>query len=151
MDLELVETGNGGDLVKNGKGLSVISGLQNMIYLALFGGNVEGTTPKKRLASEQDLSWFGNSLLMPNSPETQFNSLTERKLNEVPLTSAGRIEIERTVKKDLEFMKAFAEVSVAVSIPATDKVNIDVRVKQPGNLQQQTFTFIWDRSKNELQ
>jgi phage gp46-like protein len=150
MDLKVIESGNGGDLVKNPKDLAVISGLGNMVYLALFGGNTEASTPTRRLPSEQDFSWWGNSLFFPNDPGIQFNSLTERRLNEVALTSSGRVQIEQAVIKDLEFMKDFAEVEVSASIPATDQIEIYVKVTQPDNQQEQEFTFLWDATNNEL-
>ena len=37
MDLKLIETGNGGDLVKLGDNLELINGFQNMPYLAKIG------------------------------------------------------------------------------------------------------------------
>jgi saccharopine dehydrogenase-like NADP-dependent oxidoreductase len=89
-------------------------------------------------------------LLFPDNPERQLNSLTERTLNEVALTSSGRVRIEQAVLKDLDFMKAFAEVSASVSIPETDKVVIQVTVQEPDNIEEQAFTFIWDATKNEL-
>lgn len=150
MDLKVIESGNGGDLVKNPKDLAVVSGLGNMVYLALFGGNVQASTPTKRLETEQDFSWWGNSLFFPNDPTLQFNSLTERILNEVALTSSGRVQIEQAVIKDLEFMKEFANVEASVSIPATDQVEIYVKVTQPDNQQEQEFTFLWDATNNEL-
>src|SRR5688572_6826679 len=105
MDLKLIVDGNGADIVKTTKDLVVISGLQNMVLLALFGGNVEASTPTKRLPTEQAGDWWGNSLFFPDDPERQFNSLTERTLNTVALTSSGRVRIEQAVLKDLEFMK----------------------------------------------
>jgi hypothetical protein len=150
MDLKVIESGNGGELVKGRKDLEVISGLGNMVYLALFGGNVKTSTPSKRLISEQAFDWWGNSLLFPNDPNLQFNSLTERTLNNVALTSSGRLRIEQAVLKDLAFMKDFAEVTATVSIPELDKVIISVRLQEPDNLQEQEFTFIWDASNDEL-
>lgn len=150
MDLKVIESGNGGDLVKTSKDLTVISGLGNMVYLALFGGNVKASTPQKRLASEEAFDWWGNSLFNPNDPDVQFNSLTERTLNNVALSSSGRLRIEQAAIKDLEFMKSFAVPTVSVSIPETDKVNIYVRVQEPDNQQEQAFTFIWDATKNEV-
>lgn len=150
MDLKVIESGNGGELVKTARDMEVISGLGNMVYLGLFGGNVAASTPSKRLATEQAFDWLGNSLLFPNASEQQFNSLTERTLNNVALTSSGRVRIEQAVLQDLAFMKPFAEVSASVSIPETDKVVIAVQLQEPNNLQEQEFTFIWDASRNEL-
>lgn len=150
MDLKVIESGNGGDLVKNPKDLAVISGLENMVYLGMFGGNPEQSTPTRRLPSEQAFDWWGNSLFFPNDTSRQFNSETERTLNNVALTSSGRRQIEEAVIKDLEFMQPFATVTVSVTIPERDKVNISVTLQEPQNLQEKKFVYIWDATKNEL-
>jgi hypothetical protein len=146
----MLETGNGGDLQKLSKDLAVIFGFENMPYLAMFGGNINGSTPVKRLASEQAFDWWGNALFMPNSPSLQFNSLTESKLYEVALTSSGRVQIEQAVIRDLEFMKPFAEVSVVVSILETDKLQIAITILELNNQQQREFIYIWDALKGDL-
>lgn len=150
MDLELKETGSGGDLIKNTKDLSVIYGFQNMVYLGLFGGNIEASTPTRRLDNEQDFSWWGNNLLFPNDPSVQFNSITERRLNEVALNSSGRLLIEEGIKRDLAFMSPFAEVKVDTAIIGVDKLAIGIQVTQPDNLQQKEFVYIWDATNGEL-
>lgn len=151
MDIKLIETGNGGEIARKSKDLFVIEGLQNMPYLAMFGGNVQANTLVKRLASEQAFDYWGNSLMAPNEITLQFNSYTERVLNSTSLTSAGRIAIENAVKKDLQFMQQFAEVDIEVSIPDHDKVVIYLLVKQPGNLQEKEFVYIWDATRRELE
>lgn len=150
MDLSVVETGNGGDLVKGGQDLKVVYGFENMPYLALFGGNVEADTPTERLENEQAFDWWGNSLLFPNEPSLQLNSQTERALRNVPLTSSGRQLIEEAVKADLDFMRPFAEVSVSVTIPAHDRVKIAVTLREPDNLQEKEFIYIWDATEQGL-
>jgi hypothetical protein len=150
MDVRVVESLNGGDLVKKNKDIDVLYGFENMVYLALFGGNVEASTPIKRLRNEHAYDWWGNSLLMPNNPSMQFNSNTERVLNKTALTSRGRIEIERAVYTDLEFLKPFGEVKVSVTIPTIDHVRIFVRVKEPNNLQQKEFIYIWDGTRGGI-
>lgn len=150
MDLEIIETGNGGDLVKKPKDLSVVEGFENMVYLALFGGNVEASTPTERIESEQAFDFWGNVLLMGNDPKIQFNSLTERTLGQVALNSSGRILIEQAVKKDLEFMADFALIKVVVSIISTDRIAIGVQITQPDNLQRKEFIYIWDATQAEL-
>lgn len=149
MDVQLYETGNGGDLLQNGKDISVINGLLNMPYLGMFGGNVESSTPNKRLSTEQAFDWWGNSVDR-NDKAIQNNSETERSLLTTPLTSAGRIQIEQAVKKDLQFMKELAEIEVKVSIINDDVVQIFVGVKQPNNTQSQNFTYFWDATAQEL-
>lgn len=150
MDLELVETLNGGDIIKTSKDVKVIEGFQNMPYLGMFGGNFEASTPKKRLATEQDFSWWGNNLFAPNNQAQWMNSQTERVLHNVALNSSGRQLIINAIKKDLEFMRSFCEIAVDVKIPATDVVLFAIRIRKPDNLQERDFIYIWDKTMSEL-
>jgi hypothetical protein len=63
MDLRLVETGNGGDLIRTINDLNVINGLSNYPYLAMFGGNVSQSTPQTKEVGEESFDWFGNVFL----------------------------------------------------------------------------------------
>ena len=150
MDIEIIETGNGGDLNRKGNDLAVIFGFQNMPYLAMFGGNPEADTPQIRLENEQSFDYWGNSLLWSNNKGMQFNSLTERALNTTPLTSAGRLIIEEAIKKDLEFMRDFAEITVETEIIATDVIKISIWLKEPDNLEVKEYIYIWDGIKLDL-
>lgn len=150
MDLKVVETGNGGDIVKMDKDVVVIEGFENHPYLAMFGGNVEQSTPDIRNATDQAFDFWGNNLLMPGDKSLQFNSMTERVLMNTPLTSAGRVIIQQAVENDLEFMKDFATIKVVVQIVRVDTVIIGVKIDQPDNLQSSAFVFIWDATRQEL-
>jgi|SRR5690242_1194247 len=151
MDVEVVETGNGGDLVKKGKDLSVVLGLENMVYLGMFGGNVEGSTPTERDPAEQAFDYWGNSLLWTDEPSLQMNSITESTLNQVALSSSGRLQIEQAVKTDLAFMSDFANVSVSATIEGIDRIKLSVKVVKPDNLEETEFVYIWEQSTFVLQ
>ena len=148
-DLKLIETFDGGDLVLNGNDLQVIDGFQNMIYLALFGGNVKQST-KEFDEDEERFDYWANDLLMLDSPDIQYNSETERTLNEVTLNSRGRLLVEQSVKKDLEFMQDFGNVEVNVSIVQNNRVQINVIIKEPNELNSNEFNYIWSATENEL-
>jgi phage gp46-like protein len=150
IDLQIVETGNGGDLMMIGGDLAQVSGWENMVYLALFGGNVEANTDPARPENTQDFSWWGNALLMPNQPGLQFNSNTERVLKSVGLTSGNLPAIQNAVNADLAFMNDFAKVSITVSIIGVDKVKLDIVVKEPGTLNSMQFVYIWDGTAQDL-
>jgi hypothetical protein len=152
MDAKIRETGSGGDLIlsASGRDFVTVEGFENMPYLAMFGGNVDQSTPSERTTEEQRFDWWGNALFMGNQPGLQFNSETERALNETALTSSGRQVIFNAVKADLLFMKDFANVSIAVALPAIDRVVIGVRLERPGNLSGKQFIFIWDKTEQEL-
>lgn len=148
-DAKIIETGNGGDVVLSGNDLAVVYGFVNMPYLALFGGNVESNTPVKRLDGEISTDWWGNAL-MPNESAIQFNSNTERTLMNVALNSSGRILIEQAVNKDLDFMRAFCEVTATVDITGNDRVQINIKLLEPNNLQAREFIYVWDGTLTDL-
>lgn len=131
-DIAVIETGNGGDLQLVGNDLAVVNGIENMPYLAMFGGNKESTVSPSSTISQSDKSfdWWGNNLFMPSNPSQQFNSLCERAINSTALNSAGRITIENKIIADLDFLSKVAKVTVSVTIVATDQINVDIRIKQ---------------------
>lgn len=149
-DVNLLVGPNGCDALLSGRDMSIVYGFQNMPLLALFGGNREQSTPRTFVDGEQRRDYWANSLLMPNDPQQQFNSLTERILMNVALNSSGRLQIEQAVIKDLEFMKAFAIITVDVAIVGVDKVRINIRFQKPDKLQEQVFVFIWDGTQSSL-
>lgn len=151
MDLKVVETGNGGDAEKLGKDLAMVFGFENMPYLGMFGGNVQANTPSERIEGEQAFDWWGNNVFFPESPEQQYNSNTERTLNNVSLTSGNLLTIEEAVKQDLEFMSPFADITIDVSIIGVDKVKIFIRIIEPDNLQAKEYIFLWDAVKQSLE
>lgn len=150
MDLLLIEKGDGGDFVRTKHDFRGIDGFQNMVYLALFGGNIQASTPTQRLPSQQAFDWWGNNLLMPNDQGIQFNSETERVLMKTPLNSSGRLLIEDAVRNDLKFMKEFATVAVAVSIISDNRLVIGVQAQEPDNVEKRDFIFLWDATNKEL-
>lgn len=149
-DLKLIETFDGGDFVLNGRDLVLIDGFQNMPYLGMFGGNVEQST-KEFLPNEQRFDCWMNSLLMFNQPAIQMNSETERILNSTALTSAGRLRIEQAVKDDLDFIKSFGTVTIAVSIAAVDRVEILIQIQELETQETTEFVYIWDATQQELE
>jgi hypothetical protein len=150
IDFRLIETGNGGDLVLNGNDISLIGGWQNMIYLAMFGGNVEENTGER--ASEQLVeSYWANELLWPNESEKQFNSSTERTLQNTPLNEHGRRQIEDAVTSDLNFISDFANYRVEVEIVQQKEVRINIFVTEPDVQEEKEFQFIWNSLEQELE
>lgn len=144
----MIENGDGGDLVATKNDLSVIYGFENMPYLALFGGNSEASTPTRRLVTEHAYDFWGNDL--EDDAGLQFNSLTERTLMTTALNSQGRTRIQAAVKKDLDFMRAFAQVGIDVKISGIDRVVIGIRLIRLDNIEQRDFIYIWDATMQEL-
>lgn len=134
-DLAIIETGNGGDLQLSGNDFAYVTGIENMPYLASFGGN-PGYVTKSKIDTEQSFDFWGNYLFHHDKPELQFNSLVEQKLKEIVLNSQGRIDIENTFKKDLSFLSKYATIEVLAQIVSDDHLRISIKIiqKYGGNL-----------------
>lgn len=149
-DLKIVETGDGGDAVLKGNDLLIIEGFQNMPYLGLFGGNLNESTDGAKPPDEQAFDWWGNHLLMPNNPSLQFNSSLEKLLLNIVLSSEGRVEIISKTIEDLKFMNDFAVIEVDAVVIEVDRIEINIKITEPGNLESNEFTYIWDSTNSEL-
>lgn len=149
MDIALIESGNGGDLLLRGRDLLVYKGFENMIYLALFGGNVEANTGF-RAEGEQAFDWWGNKLFFAEKEGFYFNSDTERALQQVALNSAGRLFIERNVINDLAFLQQYAEVKVETRIISDDRLQIEIFLKELAGNNQRRVVFIFDPATGDI-
>lgn len=127
-DLNVFETNNGGDILLLGNDLAIVYGHQNQVYLALFGGNVQMNTPSV-LTAEENFDYWANKALWSDNQNFQFNSNTERTLDNTPLTSAGRILIENAVKQDLKFLSEIATVTVSATITSVNTISIEIRTE----------------------
>lgn len=150
LDVLIFENGDGGDVNLLGNDIEMTDSIFDMVYMAMFGGNPEAVTTGNEIASEQRNDFWGNALLLPNDPEKQFNSITEKTLNEVALDSSGRVKIEDAIKIDLNFMFILAQIEVDVSIVSDNRTQMDITLQEPGNLTNKSFQFIWDGTRNEL-
>jgi hypothetical protein len=140
-DILIYESGNGGELsLKNGD-IETTDGLFNMPYLAHFGGNTEASTTGNEQEGKDRLDWWGNQFL---EEQHQMNSALEKSLNEIALTSAGRVKVERDAKKDLEFMAEFADVECSIFIPNLNIIIVSDKINQS------VVNMAWNATKNEL-
>lgn len=149
IDLLVIECGDGGELVKENNDLATTQGLQNFIYLAMFGGNVEGST-KEVKPTEERVYWWGNDAFFSEFEEQQVNSETEGLLRKIVMNTQGRLQLIQAVKQDLEFLKAFGETVINVIFESIDRVRIDITLTRLGNENDERFTFVWDATQQEL-
>lgn len=145
VDLKIIENFNGGDVVYVGGDFRLTNSFDSMVYIALFGGNIEVLNGGQfNGQEEQNVDWWGNTLLMQETPNTKYVSLTEKTLSSVAMTSSSIEKIKRAVIEDLNFMSQFANISVDVSIIGVDRYIIYIRIERPLNLESQEFTYIWN-------
>ena len=149
-DLKIIETGDGGDVIFNGVDLVTVEGLQNMPYLAMFGGNPGAPTTGPNSPNIEAFDYLGNFVLNPNTPPVWFNSLLEDFLTKTALTPAALGRIENIVKADLDFMNDFATINVRASLPGVDRLQINILVIELNSQNENEFSYIWDATKNEL-
>jgi phage gp46-like protein len=149
IDLLLTYDNEGSNHEFKNNDLTLISGFQNMIYLALFGGNIEQST-QEFLTGEKRSDWWGNSLFMDRQPSIQFNSETERVLSTITVSTEKRSYLQSVVKQDLEVLRELGEISVFVSIPAIDSYKIEITIKEPQNSQSIQFAYIWNNTEKEM-
>ena len=124
-DIGLFSYGNGGDMAIIGDDLNTSETLYQVIYISLFGGNVSASTIGDELLTDERFDYWANELLFSENVDKQFNSDTERTLNNVVLNSEGRIKIIQAVEKDLVFLKNIVnfEVNVFKRVKSFVKLN----------------------------
>lgn len=148
-DINLYESGNGGEIAIIDGDIVLTEQLFQQVYLSLFGGNVEASTIGNEIPSALRYDWWGNQLLYANQPSKQFNCLTEKALAENTLNSVGRLNIIAAVNADLQYFTTVANISVNVVILSVNRVQINIILTEPDNQQDKVLQFIWDSAKKE--
>lgn len=144
-DFGLYERGNGGDIIVKNNDIESVSLLSNQVYIALFGGNVEGISRNDSTDQEKNDYW-ANNLIFKNLPNKQFNSITEKTLNEIVLNSSGRVTLIEAIKADLSYLNISFDVSeIDVIFEAQNRIKIAIFINKNNS-----FEIIWDYFKKEL-
>lgn len=149
-DILIYETGSGGDFSLVSNDLVLGDQLYQQFYLALFGGNLQASTKASYLANEERFDYWGNSLIWDKNKARQFNSETERTLNNVALNSSGRLQILQAVNTDLAYLTSVINFEVEVSLLSGNRVVILITFVGKTNQQDKSLQFIIDSTKNEV-
>jgi len=149
-DLSLFETGSGGDFAVIDNDLLMGESLYQQIYIALFGGNIEASTKSVYLDSEERFDYWGNTLIWKDEKTKQFNSETERAIQNNALNSSGRLNILQAVNVDLEYLKTIINFEADVSILSRDNLRITVSFTEKTNQQNKALQLIYDNAKKEV-
>lgn len=145
MDVLIYESGNGGEVNLINGDLETTESIANQSYLAHYGGNVEASTTGEEIEGEERQDWWGNAFFQDES-EALMNSELERAMNENAIGSAGRSEIERRAKEDLDYLSEISEVETSVALTDHDKITITDQITEIETM----YKYIWDGTKNEL-
>lgn len=149
-DLHVYESGSGGELALLNGDLVLAESLFQVVYISLFGGNVEASTVGNEIESEERKDYWANELIFKNKPSKQFNSETERVLNTTAINTSGRLAIKSAVEQDLLFLKNIVDLKVNIVILSTDKVEINLILESIANQSDKQLQFVWDNAKKEV-
>jgi len=126
-DVIIFQTSDGGEIEINNGLIEMSGGLQNTVYLSLFGGNDEDN---KTSNEEFNRSWWGNS----NEDEiNQYRSETQYLLKSLVATSSNLRKLELTAKRDLNWMiesKLASKINTSASIPTLNMVKLIIEIDQ---------------------
>jgi len=156
MDIELTETHDGGDFVlvevsdETGKfhDLGLDGGLSTAIYLSHFGGNIKASTTGNERPGELRRDFWGNALI-ENDSDMQANSLLERSLIELPITSGNLLKFEDAAQEDLKWLldnAIAASVSSEAFITSPEAVKVIDSVNELAN--DTGYEAFWSFDKN---
>lgn len=137
-DVKLVQTNNDGDIdVVNGV-VAMSGGLETAAYLSLFGGNEDDDG-----RDQNSHSWWGNN---GEATENQYHSKTQYLLDKLPATTGNLLRIQDAVATDLAWLtsaKIASSITITVSIPAVNSVNINIIIEADGLESEFNFTENW--------
>ena len=149
-DILLRETGSGGDFAILSNDLVLSDTLYQQFYLAMFGGNLRANTKSKYLDNEERFDYWGNYLIWSTQKNKQFNSETERALQESVINSSGRLKVLQAVKNDLAYLANVINFEVQVNLLAQNKLSITITFTEKSNQQDKSLQFVFDNSKSEV-
>lgn len=144
VDFSIYESGNGGDLLIVNDDIALADSLLQLVYLCLFGGNIESSTNGNERPNELRSDWWANSLLFGVNRGKQFNSLTERTLKNTPLSSSGRVAIQSAVDQDLSELRIIADIKSEVIIKTNNRVEISIKLNKYKGKEDVSFQFLWN-------
>jgi len=150
VDFSLYESGNGGELLIVDGDISLGNYLLQVVYICLFGGNVQASTLGNEIESELRYDWWANSLIFGIEPKKQFNSLTEKTLRNTPLSSSGRILIQRAIEEDLSFLNDVVDVKVEVKIKDSQRVEMTIFLNKYQGKEDVNLQYLWDNVQNSV-
>lgn len=114
---------------------------ETALYLSLYGANEDDD-------GTQATDWWGN--IDENLIERQYHSNTQRILEALTITSGNLLKVEDAVKLDLQWFldtNIASSIDVSASVPALNKVKIEVVMLAEGVETSFEFTENWKASK----
>ncbi len=138
-DVRLYHTLNDGDVVIENGVIEMNGGLETAAYLSLFGGNEDDNG-----RPDNSATWWGNRIELDLSKHyvSELQHLTQT----LPLITGNLKRIEDAALRDLQWFvteRIASSVSVEVSIPDVNQVDITVKIQAEGREFTFQFTENW--------
>lgn len=149
-DINLHESGSGGEMSIAFNDLLMGESLFQQVYLAFFGGNIEVNTRGDELISEERFDWWGNPLFFSEFPNKQFNSNTERTLLNIVMNSVGRLSLIQSMNEDLQYLNDLLNHDVDVQFISNNLIRLIVNFTPKGIQENKILQLIYDNAKQEL-
>ena len=124
MDVRLYDTLDGGEIDCTAGQLVMSDGLETVVFLSLFGGNLHDSG----LAADDAKQFWGN--LIESDPDARYRGQLQALLNSSPLTPANLNSFQDAATSDLAWMVPSIAQSVVVnaSMPALDTIQFDATI-----------------------
>ncbi len=138
-DINLFQTNDDGDIIVENGLVRMTGRFGTAAYLSLFGGNEDDDG-----SQDNSHGWWGN--IDEVDPAERYVSETQNILESLPATSANLRRVEDAVRRDLQWflVKNIANtVTVAVSIPAINRLKIVITIEAQGEEEEFEFTENW--------
>src|SRR5690606_12757077 len=130
-DVHLFHTADGGEIsVVNGV-FQMREGWESAAYLSLFGGNERDSG----VAGDDPLQWWAN--VVETREERRYRSETQNLLRSIPAVPGNLRRIEDAAGRDLAWFVELGhatQVSARATIPALNRVNIQVAIEINGEV-----------------
>lgn len=138
-DVDLFQTLNDGEIFIEGGLVAMSGGLESAVFLSLYGGNEDDTG-----RDNDPFTWWGN--LLESNPSNMYRSETQNLLQSLPLTSANLLRVEDAARRDLQWLldeSVASSVEVIASIPALNRICIEININALGEQSQFRFVDNW--------
>ena len=148
LNRSVFENGDGGNYLLRNYEIIQTESIVTLAYLLMFGGNVAEVTKKENNTGELRTDWWGNN---PTDNSSKWiNSRTEKTLRGAALTNQFKFEIEQAVKDDLKSLSEYGTVTVEVTYPSLNRIQITVTIAEPSVKSSNRLIIAWDATKNEI-
>lgn len=149
-DINLYESGNGGEMSIVSNDLLMSETLFQQVYLALFGGNIETVTRGDEVIGQERFDYWANTLFFQDNQVKQFNSETENFLINMSYTTSNRLKLIELVKSDLSYVSSLVNFSVDVKFESLNRLLIIINFTEKTNQEDRVLQLVYDNSKNEV-